>query len=109
MTTLLRSKRRGTIGLVLGAPGPTTSALETDRKPFGRPWATHGPIFTDLLNFPSDIEKSTVFSKDQQLTNIALSIKPARPGLAIGAKSTTLGMSFCIDYSTFFENGKSVK
>ena len=73
-----------------------------------RPLAPHGSIFIDFLTTQNDIEKTMIFRISKNRPKWQNQSTLERPRSVFGAKTSTFGLYFGIDFSTFSENGESV-
>ena len=91
-----------------GSPGDQSIPPGDGPERFGWPSVTQGSIFIDFLTTQNDIEKTMIFRILKNRPKWQNQSTLERPRSVFGAKTSTFGLPFGIDFSTFSENGESV-
>ena len=91
-----------------GSPGDQSIPLGYYSERCFRPLAPQGSIFIDFLTTQNDIEKTMIFRILKNRPKWQNQSTLERPRSIFGAKTSTFGLPFGIDFSTFSENGESV-
>ena len=92
-----------------GATDPKNALLDAlldpTRNAVFEPWTPQGSIFIDFSTIQSDIEKTMIFRILQNRPKWQNQSTLGRPRSVFGAKTSTFGLPFGIDFSFFSENG----